>query len=62
MLSSISVSLCYNLFTNVGLALLEIRERIENDPFGAFANWNANNSEPCLWSGVQCVDGKVQML
>ncbi|CAO2836242.1 unnamed protein product [Amaranthus hypochondriacus] len=45
-----------------GLALLEIRERIENDPFGAFANWNANNSEPCLWSGVQCVDGKVQML
>ncbi|KAL2925466.1 Protein MALE DISCOVERER 1 [Bienertia sinuspersici] len=45
-----------------GLALLEFRERIENDPYGAFANWDINHSEPCLWLGVQCVDGKVQML
>ncbi|XP_048497946.1 protein MALE DISCOVERER 2-like [Beta vulgaris subsp. vulgaris] len=45
-----------------GLALLEFRERIENDPYGAFANWNPNHSEPCLWLGVHCLDGKVQML
>ncbi|KAK9674196.1 hypothetical protein RND81_12G217600 [Saponaria officinalis] len=45
-----------------GLALLEFRERIEDDPFGAFANWNSNHSEPCLWLGVQCFDGHVKIL
>ncbi|KAL9236470.1 hypothetical protein vseg_011138 [Gypsophila vaccaria] len=45
-----------------GLALLEFRERIEDDPFGAFANWNSNHSEPCLWLGVQCLDGNVKIL
>uniref|UniRef100_A0A803MYX3 Protein kinase domain-containing protein n=1 Tax=Chenopodium quinoa TaxID=63459 RepID=A0A803MYX3_CHEQI len=45
-----------------GLALLEFRERIENDPYGAFANWNPNHSEPCAWLGVQCLNGKVKML
>ncbi|KAK8681034.1 hypothetical protein V6N13_053441 [Hibiscus sabdariffa] len=45
-----------------GLALLEFRDRIDSDPYGAFANWNSNDSTPCLWWGVYCVDGKVQML
>ncbi|KAK9688778.1 hypothetical protein RND81_09G010400 [Saponaria officinalis] len=45
-----------------GLALLEFRDRIEDDPYGAFANWNSNHSEPCLWLGVHCQDGKVKML
>ncbi|KAJ8423086.1 hypothetical protein Cgig2_020564 [Carnegiea gigantea] len=51
-----------NCFILKGLALLEFRERIENDPYGAFSNWNSNQSGPCLWLGVQCFDGKVQVL
>lgn len=45
-----------------GLALLEFRERVSSDPFGTFANWNPEDKDPCMWSGVHCVDGKVQML
>ncbi|XP_022720392.1 protein MALE DISCOVERER 2-like isoform X2 [Durio zibethinus] len=45
-----------------GLALLEFRANIDSDPYGAFANWNSNDSTPCMWLGVLCVDGKVQML
>ncbi|MFQ6670269.1 hypothetical protein Gotur_035266 [Gossypium turneri] len=45
-----------------GLALLEFRARIDSDPYGAFANWNSNDTTPCMWYGVHCVDGKVQML
>ncbi|XWS15845.1 hypothetical protein CRYUN_Cryun34aG0036600 [Craigia yunnanensis] len=45
-----------------GLALLEFRARIDSDPYGAFANWNSSDSTPCLWLGVHCVNGKVQML
>ncbi|XVF87320.1 hypothetical protein PTKIN_Ptkin18bG0110800 [Pterospermum kingtungense] len=45
-----------------GLALLEFRSRIESDPYGAFENWNSNDSTPCMWLGVHCVDSKVQML
>ncbi|GAB2284378.1 hypothetical protein Dimus_018832 [Dionaea muscipula] len=45
-----------------GLALMEFRERIKDDPYGAFLNWNSNHTEPCLWLGVQCIDGKVHNL
>ncbi|XP_022715756.1 protein MALE DISCOVERER 2-like isoform X2 [Durio zibethinus] len=45
-----------------GLALLEFRARIDSDPCGLFANWNSNDSTPCMWFGVHCVDSKVQML
>lgn len=48
--------------TNVGLALLEFRAGVDSDPYGAFANWNPNDCDPCLWSGVQCVNDQVQML
>lgn len=45
-----------------GFALLEFRIRITSDPHGALLNWNPNDSNPCKWLGVHCVDGKVQML
>ncbi|KAE8704549.1 putative LRR receptor-like serine/threonine-protein kinase MRH1 [Hibiscus syriacus] len=45
-----------------GLALLEFRARIDSDPYGAFSNWNSNDTTPCFWWGIHCVDGKVQML
>ncbi|XVE51472.1 hypothetical protein DITRI_Ditri02bG0043600 [Diplodiscus trichospermus] len=45
-----------------GLALLEFRAKIDSDPYGAFANWNSNDSTPCMWLGVHCVDSKVQKL
>ncbi|RZS24053.1 hypothetical protein BHM03_00057077 [Ensete ventricosum] len=42
-----------------GLALLEFRSRLESDPFGALQNWNPSDDNPCKWTGVRCVDGKV---
>ncbi|THG04935.1 hypothetical protein TEA_012157 [Camellia sinensis var. sinensis] len=52
---------CFSL-NSEGLALLEFRKRVDYDPYGAFANWNVNDNDPCMWSGVFCVDGEVQML
>lgn len=55
--------LCWSQNLNdEGLALLKFRERITSDPFGSLAKWNPNDSNPCNWLGVRCVDGKVQML
>ncbi|KAL6567354.1 hypothetical protein OROGR_001022 [Orobanche gracilis] len=45
-----------------GLSLLQFRANVVFDPFGALANWNANDCDPCLWSGVECLDSKVVML
>ncbi|XP_077252228.1 leucine-rich repeat protein kinase family protein isoform X2 [Tasmannia lanceolata] len=45
-----------------GLALLEFRARVETDPYGALSNWNPDDTDPCMWSGVNCVDGEVEML
>ncbi|XP_010276980.1 PREDICTED: protein MALE DISCOVERER 2-like isoform X2 [Nelumbo nucifera] len=45
-----------------GCALLEFRARVSSDPYGALSNWNPDDSNPCMWSGVHCVDGKVEML
>ncbi|KAL3520003.1 hypothetical protein ACH5RR_018152 [Cinchona calisaya] len=45
-----------------GLALLEFRGRVTSDPFRTFASWNPNDKDPCMWLGVHCVDGEVQML
>ncbi|XP_031131354.1 protein MALE DISCOVERER 2-like isoform X2 [Ipomoea triloba] len=45
-----------------GLALLEFRARVEYDPHRALENWNVDDCDPCLWSGIHCVDGNVQML
>ncbi|KAJ1414135.1 Serine-threonine/tyrosine-protein kinase, catalytic domain [Sesbania bispinosa] len=52
---------CWSL-NDEGLALLEFRAKITSDPYVALANWNPNDCDPCKWSGVHCVDGKVQML
>ncbi|KAJ4851404.1 hypothetical protein Tsubulata_014740 [Turnera subulata] len=45
-----------------GVVLLEFRKRVHSDPFGAFADWNPDDHDPCLWCGVHCDAGKVQML
>ncbi|XP_011101397.1 protein MALE DISCOVERER 2 isoform X2 [Sesamum indicum] len=45
-----------------GLSLLKFRANVEFDPFGALANWNSNDCNPCMWSGIECLDGKVVML
>ncbi|KAH0985824.1 hypothetical protein GBA52_013001 [Prunus armeniaca] len=45
-----------------GLTLLSFQKNIKFDPFGALENWSPNDSDPCLWKGVHCVDSKVQIL
>ncbi|XP_051125216.1 protein MALE DISCOVERER 2-like [Andrographis paniculata] len=45
-----------------GLALFQFRSKVEADPFGAFANWNPNDCDPCMWSGIECLDGQVVTL
>ena len=47
---------------NVGLVLLAFRAAVEMDPQGALRDWNPDDCNPCMWSGVHCVDGQVQML
>ncbi|RAL49703.1 hypothetical protein DM860_001994 [Cuscuta australis] len=45
-----------------GLALLKFQERVDYDPYGVFLNWNTEDCDPCMWLGVRCFDGSVQML
>ncbi|WCJ27214.1 Leucine-rich repeat protein kinase family protein [Euphorbia peplus] len=45
-----------------GLILLKFREKVWSDPFGAFNDWNPMDNDPCLWSHVRCVAGKVERL
>ncbi|KAM0036254.1 putative protein kinase RLK-Pelle-LRR-VI-2 family [Helianthus debilis subsp. tardiflorus] len=45
-----------------GLALLDFRAGVSNDPFSVFASWNPNDHDPCSWSNVRCVDGNVHVL
>ncbi|KAK1382171.1 Protein MALE DISCOVERER 2 like [Heracleum sosnowskyi] len=45
-----------------GLALLAFRAAVELDPQGAFMDWNPDDCNPCMWSGVHCVDGRVEIL
>ncbi|XP_052147287.1 protein MALE DISCOVERER 2-like isoform X1 [Oryza glaberrima] len=45
-----------------GMALLELRERVEADPHGALRDWDPADATPCRWSGVHCFDGKVEIL
>ncbi|KAL5707768.1 hypothetical protein ACHQM5_018630 [Ranunculus cassubicifolius] len=56
---TIRESWCVNL---EGLALLDFRANVDIDPYGIFMNWSADDSDPCMWSGVHCKDGKVQIL
>lgn len=50
------------LLNDEGLALLAFRAAVELDPLGAFSDWNPDDCNPCMWSGVHCVNGQVQML
>ncbi|KAK2384321.1 putative inactive receptor protein kinase [Trifolium repens] len=61
LISLCAIRQCWAL-NDEGIALLKFRERITSDPHGALVNWNPNDSDPCKWWGVRCVDGKVQML
>ncbi|TYI30246.1 hypothetical protein ES332_A05G372700v1 [Gossypium tomentosum] len=51
---------CWSL-NEEGFALLRLRERVVNDPFGALWAWKEENGEinHCSWFGVECCDGKV---
>jgi hypothetical protein len=46
----------------LGLALLELKVRVEADPHGVFQDWDPMDSSPCSWSGVRCFDDKVEIL
>lgn len=50
------------LLNGEGLALLELRARVEGDPHGVFQDWDPTDNNPCSWSGIQCSDGKVEIL
>ncbi|KAL0321300.1 UNVERIFIED_CONTAM: protein MALE DISCOVERER 2 [Sesamum radiatum] len=52
---------CWSL-NSEGLALQQFRAKVDFDPSGALANWNTNDSTPCMWPGVHCLDGQVDML
>ncbi|KAK7826410.1 protein male discoverer 2 [Quercus suber] len=61
----LSQNLCLSWCLNdEGLALLRLRERVVNDPFGALLNWKEEDGviNPCSWFGVECSDGKVVVL
>ncbi|XP_055825991.1 protein MALE DISCOVERER 2-like isoform X2 [Solanum dulcamara] len=45
-----------------GLSLFEFKLNVYSDPNGVLENWNADHCDPCMWSGVECLDGKVQIL
>ncbi|KAK4399237.1 protein MALE DISCOVERER 2 [Sesamum angolense] len=50
------------LILKVMIITVKFRAKVDFDPFGALANWNRNDCNPCMWSGVECLDGKVVML
>lgn len=60
--------LAYSLFYwllliwETGLALLEFKLKVDSDPNGVLENWNADDCDPCMWCGVECLDGKVKTL
>ncbi|RRT70279.1 hypothetical protein B296_00034227 [Ensete ventricosum] len=41
---------------------LSINLEVESDPYGALANWNPRDNNPCNWTGVHCIDGKVDSI
>ncbi|CAN4116599.1 unnamed protein product [Withania somnifera] len=45
-----------------GFALFGFKLNVDSDPNGVLENWNADHCDPCMWSGVECLDGKVQTL
>ena len=47
---------------SAGWVLLEFSASVDDDPYGAFANWDMNDNDPCMWSGVHWVNGNIQKL
>ncbi|CAL9153802.1 unnamed protein product [Musa hybrid cultivar] len=46
-----------------GRALLALKGKVEVDPYGALANWDEEDDDPCSWCGVECTDdGRVVVL
>ncbi|KAG8385433.1 hypothetical protein BUALT_Bualt03G0044800 [Buddleja alternifolia] len=45
-----------------GLALFQFRAKVDFDPYGALANWNPDDCDPCMWCGVGCLEGNVVQL
>ncbi|KAF7101987.1 hypothetical protein CFC21_103184 [Triticum aestivum] len=39
-----------------GLALLAFKSAVTDDPTSALAAWSANDTDPCRWPGVSCVN------
>ncbi|CAA0823668.1 Leucine-rich repeat protein kinase family protein [Striga hermonthica] len=52
---------CWSI-NSEGLALLQFQANVAFDPYGALADWVPDDCDPCLWSGVECLDSKVVML
>ncbi|CAI0381185.1 unnamed protein product [Linum tenue] len=38
-----------------GLSLLSLKSAVDDSP-GAFSDWNSDDSNPCRWSGVSCMN------
>lgn len=47
---------------NAGSALFQFRAKLDLDPLGALSNWKPDDSDPCMWSGIECVNGSVVMM
>ncbi|GFS46262.1 leucine-rich repeat protein kinase family protein [Actinidia rufa] len=39
---------CWSL-NSEGWVLLEFSASVDDDPYGTFANWEANDNDPCMW-------------
>ncbi|PIA34020.1 hypothetical protein AQUCO_03900132v1 [Aquilegia coerulea] len=61
LISFFKIRECWSLNLE-GLALLDFRANVGTDPYSIFKNWNPDDSDPCMWSGVNCEDGKVHIL
>lgn len=44
---------------NEGIALMQFKQAIQEDPEGSMNNWNYSDETPCSWNGVTCKDQKV---
>ncbi|KAI0515570.1 hypothetical protein KFK09_008235 [Dendrobium nobile] len=45
-----------------GFSLMAFRSKVDSDPFEALQNWDPRDDDPCKWNGIQCVDGRVEIL